>query len=84
MKNKKVKVNLNAELLLAQKNSHIDELLASNEDKRKKLNSILNLLTEKTHGKLRKQGVFTGTDESTGALIILTHVFNKAYEIYKQ
>ena len=35
-----VKVELNAELLIAQKNSYIDELLASNETKRKVIHEV--------------------------------------------
>ena len=39
------KISLNSELLIAQKNNHIDELLASNEVKRKIINEMKEWLT---------------------------------------
>lgn len=48
---------------------------------KQKIEAILNLLTDKTHGKLVKEGVIRGRDESFGAMVLLTRVFNEAYKI---
>ena len=50
---------------------------------KEKLEKILNLLTDKTHGKLCAAGdkYFENDDERFGVMVFITYLFNKAYKI---
>lgn len=49
---------------------------------KQKIEAILNLLTDKTWLKLKREGrAFANEEEELGGITMLTHVFGKAYKI---